>query len=160
MREPAFFDALVMIAPSSCYMDDDGYRGGFSPRDIDELLEAMDANYVSSSATIATVIVSAQNGAGPAVLLSEAFCRTDPKIAREFAQGAFRANTGREQRDVTTPTLILQCADDALAPTEVSSFVHKMKPGVGFRCPKRPATARISQRRTKPAVLREFLDGR
>ena len=36
---PERIGALVMVAPSPRYIDDDGYRGGFSAEDIDELLD-------------------------------------------------------------------------------------------------------------------------
>jgi sigma-B regulation protein RsbQ len=43
--------------PSPRYIDDDGYRGGFTQAEIDELLETMDGNYLDWSAHIAPVIM-------------------------------------------------------------------------------------------------------
>ncbi|MFJ6723217.1 alpha/beta fold hydrolase, partial [Streptomyces sp. NPDC091259] len=37
---PSRFSSLVMVGPSPCYIDDEGYRGGFGADDIDELLES------------------------------------------------------------------------------------------------------------------------
>ena len=52
IAEPELFAAQVMLAPSPCYVDDAaaGYRGGFSRADIDDLLAAMDSNYLGWSA--------------------------------------------------------------------------------------------------------------
>ncbi|MGW9302867.1 PP2C family protein-serine/threonine phosphatase [Streptomyces cyaneofuscatus] len=38
-KAPQRLSRLVMVAPSPCYIDDDGYRGGFSAEAIDELLD-------------------------------------------------------------------------------------------------------------------------
>ncbi|MCV4777610.1 alpha/beta hydrolase, partial [Escherichia coli] len=46
IREPERIAKLVMITPSPRYIDDDGYRGGFSRADIDELLESLELNYL------------------------------------------------------------------------------------------------------------------
>ena len=36
------FDRLVLIGPSPCYLNDEGYVGGFHRKDIEELLAAID----------------------------------------------------------------------------------------------------------------------
>ncbi|MFE6131346.1 alpha/beta fold hydrolase, partial [Streptomyces sp. NPDC056437] len=41
---PERITSLVMVGPSPCYIDDIGYRGGFSSEDIDELLESLESN--------------------------------------------------------------------------------------------------------------------
>ncbi|MEV6549850.1 alpha/beta fold hydrolase [Streptomyces sp. NPDC051597] len=56
-KAPQRFSHLVMVAPSPCYIDDDGYRGGFSADDIDELLESLESNYLGWSAAMAPVIM-------------------------------------------------------------------------------------------------------
>ncbi len=43
---PERIGSLVMVAPSPCYIDSDGYRGGFSAEDIDELLASLESNYL------------------------------------------------------------------------------------------------------------------
>jgi sigma-B regulation protein RsbQ len=48
-REPDRFGALVLVAPSPRYLDDDGYAGGFSEKDIEELLVSLDSNYLGWS---------------------------------------------------------------------------------------------------------------
>ena len=44
IEEPHRFDRLVLVGPSPRYVDDDGYIGGFSHEDIDELLDSLDSN--------------------------------------------------------------------------------------------------------------------
>jgi sigma-B regulation protein RsbQ len=57
-REPDLFAALVLLTPCPCYIDDVGYRGGFSHADIAELLDSLDSNYLGWSATMAPVIAA------------------------------------------------------------------------------------------------------
>lgn len=126
-REPAAFAGLVLVAPSPCFIDDPatGYRGGFDAADIDELLEALDANYLGWSGAMAPVIMGNPDRPELAEELTNSFCRTDPEIARVFARVTFLADNRADLAAVEVPTLILQCSDDAIAPLEVGAFVHE-----------------------------------
>ena len=57
-EDPSRFSKLVLLTPSPRYLDDEGYRGGFTAEDIDELLDSLDSNYLGWSATMAPVIMS------------------------------------------------------------------------------------------------------
>ena len=61
--------------------------------------------------------------------LTNSFCRTDPAIARAFARTTFLSDNRSDLAEVTVPTLILQCARDAIAPAEVGAFVRAEIPG-------------------------------
>ncbi|MBL9027262.1 MAG: hypothetical protein JNL21_34025 [Myxococcales bacterium] len=43
---PHLFDRIVMLAPSPCFIDRAGYRGGFERKDVEQLLDLMDANFM------------------------------------------------------------------------------------------------------------------
>src|SRR3954453_2903152 len=131
-RRPDLFDQLVLVGPSPRYVDDDGYRGGFSAAEIDELLETMDDNYLGWSAFIAPVIMG--NGDRPELgqELTNSFSRTDPSIARRFARATFLADNRADLTDVTTPALVLQCREDVIAPPEVGRYVHEHLAGSQF----------------------------
>lgn len=58
---PQHFAGLVLLTPSPRYLDDDGYRGGFSRPDIDELLESIESNYLGWSRTMAPVIMGTRS---------------------------------------------------------------------------------------------------
>ena len=74
IAEPERFRKLILIGPSPRYIDDAGYRGGFSESDIDELLESLESNYLGWSAAMAPVIMGnpdrpgARPGAGQQLL--------------------------------------------------------------------------------------------
>ena len=56
--------------------------------------------------------------------LENSFCRTDPDIARHFARVTFLSDNRSDLPQVTVPSLVLQCSDDAIAPAQVGDYVH------------------------------------
>ncbi|SNS78105.1 alpha/beta fold hydrolase [Rhodococcoides kyotonense] len=121
---PDLFDKLVLVTPSPRYIDDGDYRGGFTEADIDELLESMDSNYLGWSRAMAPTIMGNPERPELGEELSDSFCRTDPACARAFARATFLSDNRADLGRVTTPTLIIECAYDSLAPREVGRFVN------------------------------------
>ncbi|WP_394428557.1 alpha/beta fold hydrolase [Streptomyces sp. SGAir0957] len=128
-RAPGRIGALVMVAPSPRYIDDEGYRGGFSEGDIEELLESLEANYLGWSATMAPLIMANPDRPELGEELRNSFCATDPEMARVFARTTFLSDAREDLKDIRVPTLILECAQDAIAPREVGAYVHDAIPG-------------------------------
>ncbi|GAA4410317.1 alpha/beta hydrolase [Actinokineospora soli] len=128
-REPERFAKLVLLTPSPRYIDDDGYRGGFSRADIDELLDSLDANYLGWSAAMAPVIMGVPDRPELGAELEDSFCRTDPAIAAVFARVTFLSDNRADLPAVSVPTLVVQTAPDAIAPPEVGRYVHEHIPG-------------------------------
>lgn len=123
IKEPSRFTQLVLVGPSPRYIDDDHYVGGFSRSDIEELLDSLESNYLGWSSAMAPVIMG--NGGRPELgeELTESFCRTDPAIARQFARVTFLSDSRSDLVKVTTPTLVLQCRQDVIAPMSVGEYV-------------------------------------
>lgn len=128
-RVPERLGALVMVAPSPRYIDDDGYRGGFSAEDIDELLDSLESNYLGWSAAMAPVIMGNEDRPELGVELKNSFCATDPDMARVFARTTFLTDSRGDLANVRVPTLVLECTQDVIAPREVGAFVHRSIPG-------------------------------
>lgn len=127
-REPEHFSKLVLLVPSPRYIDDGAYRGGFSREDIEELLESLDANYLGWSAAMAPVVMGTPDRPELNQELTNSFCATDPQIARVFARTTFLSDNREDLRDVGVPTLVLECASDAMAPRGVGAFVQSAIP--------------------------------
>jgi sigma-B regulation protein RsbQ len=125
---PERFSALVLVGPSPRYVDDEGYVGGFSRRDIDELLASLDSNYLGWSSAIAPVIMGRPDRPDLSQELEDSFCRTDPEIARRFAHVTFLSDNRADLARVQAPTLVLQCTDDVIAPVSVGQFVQDAIP--------------------------------
>jgi sigma-B regulation protein RsbQ len=129
VARPELFARLVLVGPSPRYVDADGYRGGFSADDIEQLLESLDSNYLGWSGAMAPVIMGNPDRPQLGTELTASFCRTDPEIARRFARVTFTSDNRQELGRVTTPTLILQCRDDIIAPLAVGTYVRDAIPG-------------------------------
>jgi sigma-B regulation protein RsbQ len=125
---PERIGALVMVAPSPCYIDDGDYRGGFSAEDIDELLESLESNYLGWSSAMAPVIMGNPERPELGQELTNSFCATDPDIARVFARTTFLSDSRADLGDVRVPTLVLECSQDVIAPREVGAYVHAAIP--------------------------------
>jgi sigma-B regulation protein RsbQ len=127
-REPERFAALVLVGPSPRYIDDTDYVGGFSRQDIEGLLSSLDSNYLGWSSSMAPVIMGNPDRPNLGEELTNSFCRTDPEIASHFARVTFFSDNRKDLGVVKTPTLVLQCSDDVIAPTAVGEYVHRQVP--------------------------------
>ncbi len=54
------------------------------------------------------------------------------EIAAHFARTTFLSDNRADLARVRTPSLVLQCADDAIAPQAVGEYVHRQIPGSRF----------------------------
>lgn len=124
-KAPGLFKALVLVGPSPRYLDDDGYVGGFSRPQMDELLEFLDTNHLGWSNAMAPVIMGNADRAELGEELANSFCRTDPDIARHFAHTTFLSDSREALADIDIPVLVLQCSNDVIAPEAVGEYVHQ-----------------------------------
>lgn len=125
---PDKIGSVVMVAPSPCFLNQPEYTGGFDRADLEQVIDFMQQNYLGWAEQMAPTI--AGDGAeGPASqMLTQSFCRTDPDIARHFGEVTFLSDKRAEMSQIDVPTLILQCANDALAPTSVGEWMEKTIP--------------------------------
>ena len=128
-RDAARFAHLILIGPSPRYVNDGDYSGGFEPSDIAALLDALDANYFGWSSSMAPVIMGNPDQPELGQRLTASFCSIDPDIARQFARVTFLSDNRADLEHVSTPTLVLQCSADPIAPLHVGRFVHDSIPG-------------------------------
>jgi sigma-B regulation protein RsbQ len=126
--QPDRFKALVLVGPSPRYINDTDYVGGFSREDIDGLLSSLDSNYLGWSSAMAPVIMGNPDRPELGAELTNSFCRADPDIAADFARVTFFSDNREDLPWVKTPTLILQCAEDVIAPDSVGEYVHRRMP--------------------------------
>lgn len=120
---PGMFSDIVMVGPSPRYIDDDGYVGGFSRPQIDELLQFLSENHLGWSAAMAPAIMGNADNPELGERLTNSFCNTDPEIAREFARVTFLSDNRDDLAQCTARALVLQCRDDIIAPECVGEYV-------------------------------------
>ena len=85
----------------------------------------MDRNYIGWANFLAPVIMKNEERPELTKELNESFCSTDPKITRRFAETTFFADNRADLPALTVPSLIMQCSEDAIAPTEVGNYLHR-----------------------------------
>ncbi|MFT5771898.1 MAG: sigma-B regulation protein RsbQ [Algoriphagus sp.] len=124
IKEPNFFKALILIGPSPRYINDQAYVGGFESQDIEELLATMEKNYIGWANFLAPAMMKNDNHPELGKELTDSFCSTDPVIARQFAEVTFLSDNRRDLKKVRHPSLILQCAEDMVAPNEVGNYLR------------------------------------
>lgn len=128
-KEPSLFSRLVLVGPSPCYINDGkDYIGGFERKDIQDLLDTMDKNYIGWANFLGPAIMKNPDRPELAAELTESFCSTDPKIARQFAEVTFFSDNRRDLSYLRVPSLILQCSDDLIAPLSVGDYLHSHLP--------------------------------
>ena len=158
--EPDRFARLVLVGPSPRYIDDEGYRGGFTPEDIEGLLESLGSNYLGWSSQMAPVIMGNADRPELGDELTNSFCRADPEIAAHFARVTFMSDNRDDLSRVRTPSLVLQCSDDVIAPQAVGEYVARnlahaqlVQMAATGHCPN------LSAPEETVAAIRAFLDG-
>ena len=128
LAAPGVIAAHAMIGPSPSYINDGDYIGGFTRKDIDGLLETLESNYLGWSSTMAPAIMGAPEQPELGVELTNSFCRTDPEIAKQFARVTFLSDHRAQLPHLQTPSLILQCSDDLIAPMSVGQYMQAKLP--------------------------------
>jgi sigma-B regulation protein RsbQ len=123
-QDPDRFQQLIMIGPSPRYINEGDYVGGFERKDIDGLFEMMDRNFIGWANFLAPAIMKNSERPELGQELTESFCSTDPLIARNFARATFFADNRADLPGVKVPSLILQCADDIVAPETVGRYLN------------------------------------
>lgn len=159
--EPDRFARLVMVSPSPRFINDPpDYIGGFERPDIENLLDMMDKNYVRWAGSLAPLVTGNEDRPELAAELNDSFCSTDQIVARQFADVTFMADNRADLTRVTVPSVVLQVADDALAPRSVGEFVARTTPGSTYvelaatgHCP------HLSHPKETITAMREYLAG-
>lgn len=128
LKMPGRFAAHAMIGPSPCYLNDGDYEGGFSREDIESLLHTLESNYLGWASNMAPAIMGAPDRPALGLELTNSFCRTDPEIAKQFARVTFLSDNRKDLPKLTTPTLIVQCNDDIIAPLSVGEYMRRVLP--------------------------------
>jgi sigma-B regulation protein RsbQ len=158
--EPEIFAQLVLVGPSPRYINDGDYVGGFAREDIDGLLQSLESNYLGWSSAMAPVIIGNPDRPELGEELTNSFCRADPEIAAQFARVTFLSDNRADLARVTTPALVMQCAEDIIAPQGVGEYVQRQI--ADSRIVHLQATGHcpnLSAPQETIAVIREFLAG-
>jgi sigma-B regulation protein RsbQ len=158
IEEPKYFSKFIMIGPSPCYINKEGYTGGFEQADIEGLLQTMETNYIGWANFLAPDMMGNAERPELATELADSFCATDPAIARQFARATFFSDNRADLAKNDIASLILQCSDDIIAPQAVGDYLAEQMPGSTLRVMKATGHCpHMSEPAETIALMKEYL---
>lgn len=128
IRQPELFRQLILLCPSPYYLNEPGYHGGFERMDVEQMLRFMETDYVGWADSFASFIMGNPNQPSLVAELTHSFCQNDPAIAKQFARVTFLSDNRADVSKLRVPCLLLQCAEDLIAPLEVGDYLHSVIP--------------------------------
>jgi sigma-B regulation protein RsbQ len=129
VQKPDIFSRLVMICPSPCFLNfKPDYIGGFEQKDLEELIDLMDKNYIGWANYLAPLVMGANHSEALVGELSGSFCSTDPLVAKTFAKATFFSDYRHILKEAQHPVLIFQSSQDALASEYIGDYMLKHLP--------------------------------
>lgn len=131
--DPELGAQLVLVAGSPRYLDEPGYRGGFTRKDLDEVYRAMDRDYREWANASAPLIMG--NPGQPH--LAKAFADTLKSIPADRALTVLCSILQSDHRgrlaEIRCPTLIVQSRSDPFVPREVAEYMQRAIAGSALR---------------------------
>ncbi len=125
VEEPDRFASLVLLSPSPRFLNSPGYHGGYERSDVEELLAAMEADYVGWAATFVPAVVGVTDRPDLLMAFTNSFVRSNPAVVRHLTRVVFMADVRDEVPRLTLPTLIVQAAHDVITPLAVGHYLHQ-----------------------------------
>ncbi|WP_156882606.1 alpha/beta fold hydrolase [Halalkalibacillus halophilus] len=129
LQKPELFERMVMIGPSPRYINDsDGYYGGFEMKDVHELLEMMEMNFVGWASHMAPIAMKNEDRPSFTKNLEKTFTENDPFMLRKFLEATLLSDHRAQLSQLEVKTLILQCSDDSFVPIEIANYLEEQIP--------------------------------
>jgi sigma-B regulation protein RsbQ len=129
IKEPSLFKKLIFIGPSPCYLNREGYVGGFEQDDIDSLLEIMEDDFNGWVKLMAPKAMGNPDRPALTQEMEDFFCSSDPEILKDFARVTFLSDNRKDLPDIPVESLTLQCSEDILAPLTAGEYIKENTPG-------------------------------
>jgi sigma-B regulation protein RsbQ len=123
--EPARFSRLVLIGASPRYLDEPGYRGGFTKPDLDALYSAVSSVYPDWADQFAPLAM----GNPDRPQLAQHFAATLKSIPAQSAFtvlcSIFQSDHRQDVCKLDKPTLLIQSQQDVAVPLEVAEYLNR-----------------------------------
>ncbi|GAB3582374.1 alpha/beta hydrolase [Hymenobacter daeguensis] len=124
IEEPNRFASMVLIAPSPRFLNSHDYHGGYERGDVEELLNAMEADFMGWTDAFVPAVVGVADRPDLLMNFTNSFVRANPTVVRHLTRVVFMADVRDDLPRLTTPTLIIQAAHDAITPLAVGQYLH------------------------------------
>lgn len=119
---PDLFSRLVMIGASPRYLNDEGYIGGFEQAGLNQLFEAMAANYQAWVTGFASMVVGVDDREAVADF-SRTLFQMRPDIALSISRMIFQSDLRALPSQIPVPVHLIQTSEDVAVPQKVGSWL-------------------------------------
>lgn len=124
-KRPEVFSRLVLLGASPRYLDEPGYRGGFSRADLEALFAAMRADYHAWVAGFAPLAMGRRAATEVAEQFASSLRAIRPDVAQSVLRVIFESDHREDLQRVALPTLIVQASEDVAVPLEVGQYLER-----------------------------------
>jgi sigma-B regulation protein RsbQ len=125
IRRPQHFSRLVLIGASPRYLDDEGYHGGFTKSDIDELYSTMTHSYSTWAKNFAPLVMGNPDSPHLAQQFAETIKTIPPNHALTVLCSIFQSDHRGDLDKLTLPTLLIQAREDIAVPLAVAEYLNR-----------------------------------
>lgn len=153
---PGAIAAHAMIAPSPCYLNDGGYRGGFEREVLGQTLALMEADTQAWMQAMMPLLLTPDANDPLVREMSTAFCRARPEALARLARATFMGDLRERLAAFHKPVLVVQCDEDMVAPRAVGEFMADTLPDCDLRIIRNPGHC---PHLTQPQACIDALDG-
>lgn len=121
---PDIFSRLVLISASPRYIDEEGYRGGFSMKDINAIYDSIAREYSSWADQFAPMMMANTDQPRLVTRFSDSLKRIPAERALTVFCSILQSDHRHAVRQLKRPTLIIQSQNDNAVPREVAEYLH------------------------------------
>lgn len=124
---PQYFSKLVLLGASPRYLNDpeQGYKGGFTQNDLDNLYQAMQSNYQAWASGFSALVMASPGQPGIVANFTRTLAAIRPDIALSVAKVIFESDYRSELQHCKVPVLVIQTTADPAVPPEVGQYLHE-----------------------------------
>lgn len=120
---PDRFRSLFLIGASARYIDEDGYRGGFSRADVLSMLDAISSDFRGWAKDFAPMVLGRAADDRTALTFLGSLRRMRPDIALLTLRSVFFSDCRDKLPLCDLPALILQSRNDVAVPLEAAAYL-------------------------------------
>ncbi|WP_051229474.1 alpha/beta fold hydrolase [Paludibacterium yongneupense] len=133
--EPGLFDSLQLLAASARYIDDPAqhYVGGFSPQEVDSLLDTMHGDYVAWANGFGPLAAGRHEKPTLAIDFTRRLLSLRPDVACAVFAAAMRSDLRAEVEAIRVPLQVLQTESDVAVPLAAANWLAEHGRARDFR---------------------------
>ncbi|BAU00266.1 hypothetical protein LR48_Vigan06g028300 [Vigna angularis] len=125
IARPDLFTKLVMVGASPRYLNDVDYYGGFEQEELNQLFDAMAANYKSWCSGFAPLVVGGDMESVAVQEFSRTLFNMRPDIGLMVSRTIFQSDMRHILNLVSVPCHIIQAEKDMAVPVVISEYLHQ-----------------------------------